>query len=92
MQAKYHIVSIQLEVDRVFLTPFQGSTLSDFRKRQNEFLTSEKNVGINFWSSKSQTGSKTCFFKFIKPRHPWTRTYNSISRALFRNVGMDFWL
>ena len=48
MQAKYHIVSIQLEVDRVSLTPFQGSTLSDFRKRQNEFLTLEKNVGINF--------------------------------------------
>ena len=48
MQAKYHIVSIQLQVDRVFLTPFQGSTLSDFRKRQNEFLISEKNVGINF--------------------------------------------
>ena len=66
MQARYHTVSIQLEVDRVFLTPFHGSTLSDFRKRQNEFLTSEKNVGINFWSSKSQTGSKKCFFKFIK--------------------------
>ena len=45
---RYHIVSIQLDVDGVFLTPFHGSTLSDFRKRQNEFLTSEKNVGINF--------------------------------------------
>ena len=48
MQAKYHIVSIQLEIDRVFFTPFQGSTLSNLRKRQNEFLTAEKNVGINF--------------------------------------------
>ena len=92
MKAKYHIVSIQLEVDRVCLTSFQVSILLDFQKRQNEFLTSEKNVGINFCSSKSQTGSKTCFFKFMKPRHPWTRTYNSISRALFRKVGVDFWL
>ena len=63
MQAKYHIVSIQLEVDRVCLTRFQVSNLPDFRERQNEFLTSEKNVGINFWSSRSQTGTKTCFFK-----------------------------
>ena len=63
MQGKYHIVSIQLEVDRVFLTRFQVSNLPDFPERQNEFLTSEKNVGINFWSSISQAGTKTCFFK-----------------------------
>ena len=66
MQAKHRIVSIHSEVDRVCVTPFHVSTLSDFQKGQNEFLTLEKNVGINFWSSKSQTGSKTCFFKFIK--------------------------
>ena len=62
----YLQVSIQQEVDRVCLTHFQVSTLSDFWKHQNEFLTSENNVGINFWSSKSQTWSKTCFLKFVK--------------------------
>ena len=59
MQAKYHIVSIQLEVDHVSLAPFQGSTLSDFRKRQNEFLTSEK-------MSESTFDHQKVFFKFIK--------------------------
>ena len=49
MQAKYHIFRIQLEVDCVCLTRFQVSTLPDFRERQNEFLTSEKNVGSSFW-------------------------------------------
>ena len=93
MQAKYHIVSIQPEVDRICLTPFQVSTLPDFRKRQNEFLTSEKNVRINFWPSKSQTGSKTCFFKFTKHViHELAHVTRYLGRDLFRNVGMDFWL
>ena len=75
--------------------PCFSHTLSGFHsvrfpKTSEWVFDFEKNIGINFWSSKSQTGSKTCFFKFIKPRHPWTRTYNLISRALFRNVGMDF--
>ena len=48
MQAKYHIVSIQLKADRVFLAPFQGSTLSDFQKRQNKFLTLEKMLESTF--------------------------------------------
>ena len=70
MQAKYHIVSIQLKADRVFLAPFQGSTLSDFQKRQNKFLTLEKMLKSTFDHQKVKQDLKHAFLKFIKPSHP----------------------
>ena len=65
MEAKCHIVSIQLEVDRVFLTPSQGSTLLDFRKRQNEFLTSKRTSESTFDHQKVKQDLKHAFLSLL---------------------------